>query len=171
MFTPCVVCRKTVYSVVGEGQDMADDHLTFTGVLGTIGLFILVSFVFSRFFGDWGNDSGPLVFFLFLVMSAAVLYVEYQKKEANEEAGNVQTRFHQVGHKKRDVEHSQGSKWGGLEPSDTFATTILHGLAAIIGALLGIYLALTLAVWFFCSMASGESCGVEVVFWGIGFFR
>ena len=150
---------------------MADNHLTFTGVLGTIGLFILVSFVFSRFFGDWGDASGPLGFVLFLAISAAVLYVENQKKEVNEEAGNVQNRFHQVGHQKRDLASSEGSTFGGLEPSDTFATIIARGLGAVIGILLGIYLALTLPVWFFCSMASGESCGVEVVFWGIGFFR
>lgn len=149
---------------------MADDHRTFTGMMGAIGLFILVSFVFSRFFGDWGDASGPLGFFLFLTMSAAVLYVEFQKKDVKEEAGNVQTRFHQVGHKKRDVEPAQGSKLG-LEPSDTFATIVVRFLPPIIGILLGIYLALTLPVWFFCSMASGESCGVEVVFWGIGFFR
>ena len=150
---------------------MADNHLTFTRVLGTIGLFILVSFVFSRFFGDWGDDSGPLGFLLFLAMSAVVLYVEYQKKEVNGEAGNVQSRFHHVGHQKRDVASSQGSPFMGLEPSDTFATIIPRGVGAVIGIFLGIYLALTLLVWFFCSMASGESCGVEVVFWGIGFFR
>lgn len=150
---------------------MADNHLTFTGVLGTIGLFILVSFVFSRFFGDWGDASGPLGFVLFLAISAAVLYVENQKKEVNEEAGNVQSRFHQVAHQKRDLASSEGSTFGGLEPSGTFAPIIARGVGAVIGILLGIYLALTLPVWFFCSMASGESCGVEVVFWGIGFFR
>jgi hypothetical protein len=169
MFTSCVVCRKTVYSLISQGHGMADNHLNFTGVLGTIGLFILVSFVFSRFFGDWGDASGPLGFFLFLAMSAVVLYVEYQKKEVKGEAGNVQSRFHQVGHQKRDVASSQGSTFGGLEPSDTFATIIPRGVGAVIGIFLGIYLALTLLVWFFCSMASGESCGVEVVFWGIGF--
>lgn len=150
---------------------MADDRITFTGVLGTIGLFILVSFVFSRFFGDWGDASGPLGFFLFLVMSAAVLYVEYQKKDVKEEAGNVPSKFHQVGQKRRDVDSLQGSEFGVLGTSGTFTTSIAHGLAAIIGALLGIYLALTLAVCFYGSMATGESCGVEVVFWGIGFFR
>ena len=70
----------------------------------------------------------------------------------------------------KDVAPSQESEIEELATTGTIAIIIAFGLRAIIVILLGIYLFLTPAFWFFCSMAEGQSCGVEVVLWPIGGF-
>ena len=64
---------------------MPDDHLTFKGVLGSIGLLILVSLVYAVFLDDWLDDylsdeSSPLGVALGLVFLGVILDLEYQKK-------------------------------------------------------------------------------------------
>ena len=69
----------------------------------------------------------------------------------------------------KDVAPTQESEIEELTITGTFAIIIAFCLRAIIVILLCIYLFLTPAIWFFCSAAEGQSCGVEVVFWPIGF--
>ena len=70
----------------------------------------------------------------------------------------------------KDVDPSQESEIEDLATPGIISTTIAAGLGVIIAILLAIYLFLTPAIWFFCSAAEGQSCGVEVVFWPISFF-
>ena len=70
----------------------------------------------------------------------------------------------------KDVDPSQESEIEDLATPGIISTTIAAGLGVIIAILLAIYLFLTPAIWFFCSAAEGQSCGVEVVFWPIWFF-
>jgi hypothetical protein len=115
-----------------------------------------------------GGVIGVVVFVGYM---AAVLYREFRLGKAREESGKVHTQFHQVGHENGDVDPSQESEIEDLATPGIIATTIAAGLGGIIGILLAIYIVLTPAFWFFCSMAEGQSCGVEIVFWPIGFFR
>jgi hypothetical protein len=158
------MCRRIVYSVIGKSLDMSDDHLTLRGVLVSIGLSILVFFVFAGSFGDWLDDYvsdefSPLAVVLFVVFLGGVLYVEYQREQTREKEGKVHHWFSKETHE----------LWNSKDTKGKVVYVLVNIIAAIIGILLAIYLFLTLAFWFFCSMADGQSCGVEVVFWGIGF--
>ena len=127
------------------------------GILFVLGLAIEI-----------GGVIGVVVFVGYM---AAVLYREFRLGKAREESGKVHTQFNQVGHENGDVDPSQESEIEELATPGIISTTIAAGLGAIIGILLAIYIVLTPAFWFFCSMAEGQSCGVEIVFWPIGFFR
>lgn len=115
----------------------------------------------------------PFGFIVFIMFFGAILYREFQLSKAAKESGKVQTQFNQVGYEKRDVAPSQESEIEELATIGAFATIIAYG-CAIIGILLVIllviYIFFTPALWFFCSMAEGQSCGVEVVFWPIFWF-
>jgi hypothetical protein len=103
-----------------------------------------------------GGITGVVVFVGYL---AAVLYREYRLQKAKEASGNHYHWFSKETHE----------LWNSKDTKGKVVYVLGNIIAAIIGILLAIYLFLTLAFWFFCSMADGQSCGVEVVFWGIGF--
>ncbi len=116
----------------------------------------------------------PFGFIVFIMFFGAIhFHREFQLSKAAKESGKVQTQFNQAGHEKRDVAPSQESEIEELATIGAFATIIAYG-RAIIGILLVIllviYIFFTPALWFFCSMAEGQSCGVEVVFWPIFWF-
>lgn len=150
--------KRRGVAVAQEGQSegwFLSEILAF-GILVVIGLAIEIG--------------GVIGFVVFVGYLAAVLYREFRLGKGREESQKVHLQFHQVGHEKRDVEPSHESEIEDLATPGIIATTIAYGLGAIIGILLAIYIVLTPAFWFFCSMAEGQSCGVEIVFWPIGFF-
>ncbi len=91
----------------------------------------------------------------------------FSKMAGNTAATNMEK---QTAEGNGDVDPSQESEIEELTTAGIISTIIAAGLGVIIVILLTIYILLTPAFWFFCSMAEGQSCGVEIVFWPIGYF-
>lgn len=138
------MCRKRVYSSTGNGSDMPDDHLTFKGVLGSIGFLILVSLVYAVFLDDWLDDylsdeSSPLGVALGLVILGVILYLEYQKKQTAEKEGDGHYWFSKETHELWNSKNTKGK--------------IVYVLGNIVVAMVAIVLTVgvlfILAAWFF----------------------
>ena len=138
------MCRKTVYSSTGNGSDMSDDHLTFKGVLGSIGLLILVSLVYDVFLDDWLDDylsdeSSPLGVAFGLVFLGVILYLEYQKKQTAEKEGDGYYWFSKETHE----------LWNSKDTKGKIVYVLGNILVAIIAIVLTVGVLLILAAWFF----------------------
>jgi|SaaInlStandDraft_1057018.scaffolds.fasta_scaffold74075_1 hypothetical protein len=131
--------------------------------------------------GDWSNELDyilavaiiPVCYLFFevggvgvgavlsIVFLGGLLYREFHKKDTDVESeGDIHQFFSQKTH----------DLWNSFDMKGKILFILGQILAFIIAVLFSIYILLTPAFWFFCSMAEGQSCGVEIVFWPIGFF-
>ena len=129
--------------------------------------------------GDWSNELEiilavaiiPVCYLFFkvggvgvgavlsLVFLGGLLYREFHKKDADvESAGNIRQLFSQETH----------DLWNSFDMKGKILFILGGVVLSIVAVLLSIYIILTPVFWFFCSMAGGQSCGAEVVFWPIG---
>ena len=123
---------------------MPDDHLTFKGVLGSIGLWILVSLVYAVFLDDWLDDylsdeSSPLGVAFGLVFLGVILYLEYQKKQTAEKEGDGYYWFSKETHE----------FWNSKDTKGKIVYVLGNILVAMIAIVLTVGVLLILAAWFF----------------------
>ena len=123
---------------------MSDDHLTLRGVLVSIGLSILVFFVFSGSLGDWLDDYlsdefSPLAVVLFVVFLGGALYVEYQKEQAREKEGKIHHWFSKETHE----------LWNSMDTKGKVVHLLGYIIATIIAVVLAWYALIFSVGWFF----------------------
>lgn len=124
-------------------RHMANDHYTFKGLLASIGLFILVSFVFAGFFDDYLSDeSSPFVVVLFLVFLGVALYVEYQKEQAKEKEGKG---YHWFSKETHDL-------WNSKDTKGKVVYVLGNIMVAIISVVLVVGVFFILVAWFFSQL-------------------
>jgi putative Ca2+/H+ antiporter (TMEM165/GDT1 family) len=138
------MCRKTVYSSTGNGSDMSDDHLTLREVLVSIGLSILLFFVFSGSFGDWLDDYlsdefSPLAVVLFVVFLGVILYLEYQKKQTAEKEGDGHYWFSKETHE----------LWNSKNTKGKIVYVLGYIIATIIAVVFAFAIMFFLLAWFY----------------------
>ena len=107
-----------------------------------------------------GEITGGLVgLWVFIGYCGVVLYREYRLREVRKEAESEQQPPHEA---TKELENTEKIR---MKPY-----SILGQIGKlVIAALLAAYVFFTPAIWFFCSAAEGQSCGVEVVFWPLSF--